>query len=61
LGGGIQEAMEASRDDSNLTVGDNRAFTQANASVKDFGIILTTVSNIVFDLVLVMLLTDDRK
>jgi|LauGreSuBDMM15SN_2_FD.fasta_scaffold1452571_1 hypothetical protein len=53
--------MEASRDDSNLTVGDTRAFTQANASVKDFGIILTTVSNIVFDLVLVMLLTDDRK
>ena len=34
---------------------------QANASVKDFGLVLTTVSNIVFDLVLVMMLSDDRK
>lgn len=32
---------------------------KANASVKDFGLVMTTVSNIVFDLVLVMMLAND--
>jgi len=33
---------------------------KANASIKDFGLVMTTVSNIVFDLVLVMMMSDDR-
>ena len=33
---------------------------RCNASVKDFGLVLTTVANIVFDLVLITMLGDDR-
>mmetsp|Transcript_66619 Transcript_66619/g.108099 ORF Transcript_66619/g.108099 Transcript_66619/m.108099 type:complete len:499 (+) Transcript_66619:91-1587(+) len=34
---------------------------KANASIKDFGLVMTTVSNIVFDLVLVMMMADDKS
>lgn len=33
---------------------------KANASIKDFGLVMTTVANIVFDMVLVNLIADDR-
>jgi len=48
-------------DSTNPHVLSSGLLPQANASVKDFGLVLTTVSNIVFDLVLVMMLSDDRK
>ena len=34
---------------------------KANASIKDFGLVMTTVANIVFDMVLVNLISDDRN